>query len=266
MRALLIDPLFLVPFANGLLLAAVLPALGAYARLRGEWLASLGIGQAAAAGVVLGAVVGWPLSLSALAASLVAASAKTLLGRGDGDDTYAVMLLGGWSVALLLAANTARGEDLSRALLQGQIYFTGLWHLAGIAAASAAAAVCLPLISGRLLVGRFFPEYFQANGVKNPRHELVLDALVAVVLATAASVVGVMAAFALVFVPPWVAFRFARGWRHTVAWCVGLAVAAHVVAFVLAIVFDQPYGPVVVGVLLVLSLLRVTPRTQRGVS
>lgn len=262
MLGLLADPLFLVPFVNGLLLAAVLPALGAYARLRGEWLASLGIGQAAAAGIVLGAFAGWPVAISATAVALVAAAAKTVLGRDDGDDTYAVMLLAGWSVALLLAANTAHGDDLSRALLQGQIYFTGPWHLAGILGASAAVAACLPMISRRLLLSRFFPEHFQANGITHPRHELLLDLLFAVALAIAASVVGVMAAFALVFVPPWVAFPFARGWRRTVAWVVGLGLAAHVVSFALAMVLDQPYGPVLVAVLLVLSLLRVAARVR----
>ncbi len=266
MQALLADPLFLVPFANGLLLAAVLPALGAYARLRGEWLASLAIGQAAAAGVVLGALLGWPVAVSASAVALIAAAAKTLLGRRDGDDTYAVMLLAGWSAALLLAANTAHGDDLSRALLQGQIYFTGLSHLAVIVAASVVVAACLPMISRRLLLGRFFPEHFQANGIANPRHELVLDLVYAVALAIAASVVGVMAAFALVFVPPWIAFRVARGWRRTLAWVVGLGVAAHVVSFALAIALDQPYGPVLVAVLLVLSLWRVVApvRQQAG--
>ena len=39
------DPLFRVPLANGLLLALVLPLLGAYVRLRNEWLAALGRAQ-----------------------------------------------------------------------------------------------------------------------------------------------------------------------------------------------------------------------------
>jgi zinc transport system permease protein len=257
---ILAEPLFLVPFVNGLLLAAALPALGVYARLRGEWLASLAIGQAAAAGIVFGAFVGLPLAVSAAAVALVAAAAKTLLGRGNGEDTYAVMLLAGWSAALLLAANTAHGDDLSRALLQGQIYFTGLSHLAGIAGVNVAVAASLPAISRRLLLGRFFPEHFQANGVTNPRHELVFDMLLAVALALAASVVGVMAAFAVVFVPPWIVFPFAHGWRRTVAWASGLGAAAHVVSFALALALDQPYGPVVVAVLLVMSLVRVAIR------
>ena len=237
--------------------------MGAYSRLRGEWLASLGIGQAAAAGIVLAAFFGWPVGVGALLVAVLAAPAKTLLGKNDGDDTYAVMLLAGWSVALLLAANAAHGEDLSRALLQGQIYFTGRSHLVAIAAVVIAVAVLLPRLSARLLLGRFFPGHSAANGVSNPRHELLFDILVAVTLAIAASVVGVMGAFALVFVPPWVAFRFAGGWRRTVAWSAGLGAAAYVVSFALAIAFDQPYGPVLVATLLVMAVARAASR-RRG--
>jgi zinc transport system permease protein len=257
-----VDPLFLVPFVNGLVLAAALPALGAYARLRGEWLASLGIGQAAAAGIVLGAFAGLPVALSATAVASVAALAKTLLGRGNGDDTYAVMLLAGWSGALLLAANTAHGDDLSRALLQGQIYFTGLTHLSAIAASAIAVAACLPAVSRALVLGRFFPEHLQgtATGIDSRWHALVFDLLIAVTLAIAASVIGVMAAFALVFVPPWVAFRVAGGWRRTIAWAAVVGVSAHVASFASAVSLDQPYGPVVVTTLLLAGVVRVAAR------
>jgi zinc/manganese transport system permease protein len=257
--AAVVDPIFLVPFVNGLLLAAALPAVGAYARLRGEWLASLGIGQVAAAGIALGAFFAVPAVVGAVLAALVAAAAKTLIGR-DGDDTYAAMLLAGWSLSLLLAANSAHGEDLSRALLQGQIYFTAVSHLAGIAVVVVAAALVLPRVSSRLLLGRFLPDHYAANGIDNPRHELVFDMLAAVTLAVAASVVGVMGAFALVFVPPWVAFRFAHGWRRTVAWSAGLGVVAYIASFVLAIALDQPFGPMLVATLLAVAAARVFAR------
>ena len=52
------DPLFRVPLANGLLLALVLPLLGAYVRLRNEWLAALGLAQVTAAGGVMAILVG----------------------------------------------------------------------------------------------------------------------------------------------------------------------------------------------------------------
>jgi zinc transport system permease protein len=251
----LFDRMFLLPFANGLLLAILLPLLGAWIRLREEWLAALGLAQVAAAGVVVGAIFVEPVGLVALAAAALAAAAKALLGRA-GNDSYAVMILFGWAVALIGASFAAHGDELGRALVQGQIYFTGAGHLEGILALVVVSAVLLPWLSPRLLLGRFFPDHFRANGMPNPHHDVVFDVLVAITLALSATAIGVMAAFALVFVPPWVAFRFAHGWRRTLAWSVGLGILAYLVAFVAAIRLDQPFGPVLVAALLLFALAR----------
>jgi len=255
----LFDTIFLLPFLNGLLLAALLPLLGAWIRLREEWLAALGLAQVAAAGVVVGALFVEPVGLVALAAAALAAAAKAFLGR-SGNDAYAVMILFGWSVALIGAAFSAHGDELARALVQGQLYFTDEGHLEGIAALAVACAALLPWLSPRLLLGRFFPDHFRANGKPNPHHDIVFDVLVAITLALAATAIGVMAAFALVFVPPWIAFRFAHGWRRTLVWSVGLGMLAYLISFVAAIRVDQPFGPVLVAVLLLMAPVRALAR------
>ncbi len=256
----LFDRMFLLPFLNGLLLAALLPLLGAWIRLREEWLAALGLAQVAAAGVVLGAIFVEPVGLVALGAAALAAAAKALLGRAAGNDAYALMILLGWAVGLVGASFAAHGDELGRALIQGQIYFTGPGHLQGIGALVLVSLALLPWLSPRLLLGRFFPDHFRANGIANPHPDLVFDVLVAVTLALSATAIGVMAAFALVFVPPWVAFRFAHGWRRTLGWSVGLGVLAYLVAFVAAVRLDQPFGPVLVLALLLLAPVRALAR------
>lgn len=253
------DSLFLLPFVNGLLLALLLPLLGAWIRLREEWLASLGLAQVSAAGVVLGAILVEPVALVALAAAAVAAAVKAFLGR-SGNDSYAVMILLGWSVTLIAASFSAHGDELAHALVQGQIYFTDHRHLEGIAVLATVAAFLLPWLSPRLLLGRFFPSHFRANGIPNPHHDLVFDLLVAVTLALAATAIGVMAAFALVFVPPWLAFRFAHGWRRTLAWSAGLGLLSYLAAFATAIHVDQPFGPVLVVALLAMAPARAFAR------
>lgn len=255
----LLDPIFAVPFINGLLLALMLPLVGAYARLRGELLASLGVTQMAAAGVGLGAFLGTNIIVGALLASALAAGVKALAGRQGGNDAYAVMLLAGWGTGLLLAANTTRGDELARALLQGQIYFTTGTHLWAIALVLAVGVAALPWLSPRLLLGCFFPDHYVANGIATPRHDLVFDVLLATTLALSAIVVGVMGAFALVILPPWVAFRIARSWHSTLVLSALVGTAAYVVAFVVAILFDQPFGPVLVSSLLVAALGRFVP-------
>ena len=72
-----------------------------------------------------------------------------------------------------------------------------------------------------------------------------------------------MAAFALVFVPPWVAFRLASHWRACLAISVGLGVLTYVLAFATALLWDQPFGPTLVAVLIVLASLAMA---RRGVS
>jgi zinc/manganese transport system permease protein len=255
----LFDTLFLVPFLNGLWLALLLPVVGAYARLRGELLASLGVAQVAAAGIGLAAFLGLSLALGPLVAILAAATAKTLAGRTAGNDAYAVMLLAGWSAALLLAANTTRGDELARALLEGQIYFTSPIHFWSLAALTGAAAAVGRWLSPRVLLDCFFPDHLAANHTGKPRHTLVFDTLIATALAVAATVVGVMGAFALVVLPPWVAFRLAPSWRATLLISAAIGLVAYISSFALAIVLDQPYGPVLVLMLLIAALGRLLP-------
>lgn len=259
--SLVFDGMFAVAFAGGLLLAVLLPLLGMYVRLRDEWLAALGLAQAAAAGTVLGAMLLGPVAVVALLAAALAALGKALFGRA-GNDAYGYMILLGWGVALLGAANATHGAELARALTEGQLYFTGWTHLGGIAAVTTVAAIALPWLSPRLLALRFFPDLARANGRPAPRSGIAFDVLVACALAVATASVGVMAAFALVFVPPWIAFRLGHGWRRAVAWAIGVSVAAYVVAFAAAIALDQPFGPVLVVVLAAAAALRMLPRAR----
>lgn len=251
--AAMLDPIFLVPFLNGLLLAVVLPLLGTYSRMRGEWLASLGVTQAAAAGLLLGSLIVESATLGALVGAAIAAAAKTVWGQRSGNDSYAVMLLGGWSAALLIAANVGGGDELSRALLEGQLYFTSTGQLWGLVGLLVVTGVGIRRVSSSLLLGCLFPDRLTDGERVTRRHDLAFDVLVAVGLALAATMVGVMAAFALVFVPAWVAFRFAWSWRAAVVLSVALGVVAYTVSFAAAILFDQPYGPVLVASLLIVA-------------
>lgn len=253
---LVFDPLFRVPFANGLLLALVLPLLGSYVRLRNEWLAALGLAQVTAAGGVVAVLLGVHPLAGAVGAAVVAAGVKGRTER-SGNDIYAVLLFFGWSAALLGAANSVRGEELSHALLDGQLYFTTWANLGGALAIVAAVAAAAPWLSKKLLLEHFFPEHLAANRQAPWRLHLVFDLLVALSVALATESIGVMATFCLVFFPPWVAFRIAASWKRALVHAVGFSVTAYLVAFVLAIVLNQPFGPVLVGTLVLGGLIRL---------
>lgn len=268
----LLDPLFRLPFATGLLLALLLPLIGCALMLRDEWLAALGLAHLAAAGALIGLAAGLGALTGGLAAALGGGAAKALLGA-RGNAAYAFMILGGWSVLLLIAANTAAGGSLGHALIEGQLYFAGPADLAAGVVLALAAAAALPWLLPRLLRARLFPLHETANRLPAWRWHLGFDLLAAAVIAAATAILGLMGAFALVFVPAWCAFRVAPSWRQTLVIAGAIGMAAHTGAFALALRLDQPYGPVLVALLLIASALvpvfvpaRAVPSARAGIA
>lgn len=246
----LLDPLFRIPLAAGLLLALVLPLLGAALMLRDEWLAALGLAHMAAAGALAGLAAGAPAVAGGLAAALGGGAAKGLL-KVRGNIAYAFMILGGWSALLLIAANTGVGDALGRALIEGQLYFAGPVDLAAALLLALVAAAALPRLLPRLLRARLFPQHETANRLPAWRWHLGFDLLAAAGIAAATATLGLMGAFALVLVPAWCAFRLAPGWRWALLLAALTGAGAYLAAFALALRLDQPFAPVLVAILLV---------------
>ncbi|MBE0596372.1 MAG: metal ABC transporter permease [Desulfuromonadales bacterium] len=261
--SLIFDPLFHLPFLVGLVLAPLVATLGAYLRLREEWFASLAFAQVAAAGGVLSAMLYLPLIPAALATAALASIGKGVLQKA-GNENYAILFLLGWSVALLGAANSPHGEMLGKAVMDGQIYFVGGQHLTAALLLLLATGLLLPWLSPRLLMAQLFPDHFSANHLAGWRYHLAFDLLVVAGIAVTTTAVGVMGSFALVFIPPWIAFRLAVGWRSVLLVTAALALGAYLFAFAAAIVLNQPFGPVLVCILVVMTPLRfLQPRQHR---
>lgn len=257
----LTDPIFRLPLAVGLLLACVLPLLGALLMLRDEWLAALGFAHLAAAGALLGLAVGLPALLGGIAAAAGGAVTKGA-GRISGNAAYGFMILTGWAVLLLVAANSGHGEQLGQALVEGQLYFAGPMDLGGAILLVLICTVTLPWLMPRLLRARLLPQHEVANRLPSRRWHLGFDLLVAGGMAVATASVGLMAAFALVLVPAWIAFRVATGWRWTLIWSAAVGVLCYLVGFAAALLLDQPFGPTVVLVLLAAALGSVKLKTS----
>jgi zinc transport system permease protein len=248
--------LFVVPFLAGLALAILLPLLGCFLRLREEWLAALAYAHVAAAGALLALVAGLAPAAGGVAAAAAAGTGKRLLARRfSGGANLALFLIGGWALAVLLAANQPLAERLGHALFDGQLYFAGTTEL-GLAVGGCAVGVALLLrLSQSLLLAHVYPDLFRARGLRTWPVESGFDLLAALGLALATMILGVMGAFALVFVPPWLAFRRAGDWRASLLLALAIGVAAYVAAFALALGFDQPFGPVLALLLVVLGLV-----------
>jgi zinc transport system permease protein len=250
------NELFAVPFLTGLVLALLLPVLGAYLRLRDEWLAALAYAHVAAAGALLALVSGAAPALGGVLAAGLAGAAKRLVAiRLPGGAGYAVALLGGWALAVLLAANHPLAERLGHTLFDGQLYFADATQLGVITATCAGGLLVLQRLSRQLLLARLYPDFFRLRGLRTWPGEGGFDVLAAVLLALATMGIGVMGAFALVFIPPWIAFRRAGNWRAGIIWSMVIGVAAYVIAFALALALDQPFGPVLALMLAAVALI-----------
>jgi zinc/manganese transport system permease protein len=242
------DPMFRLPLLTGLIFAALLPMLGMYLRLREEWLAALAFAQVAAAGSLAGAILGLPPQAGALACTCTAAAFKGWIAK-TGNNGYALLMITGWAAAILMLANVPIAEHLGHALFDGQLYFTGVAHLAFGGVFLVVVTAILPWLSGKLLLERMFPDFFQASGLSAWKFHLVFDLLVAAGLALATASVGVMGAFGLVFVPSMIAYHIGPSWRGALLVSIVISLLAYIVSFVLAFKIDQPFGPVLVIVL-----------------
>lgn len=250
------NEVFLIPFLTGLGLAVLLPVLGCYLRLRDEWLAALAYSHVAAAGALLALVGGAMPALGGVVAAGLAGAGKRLFARRlSGGASYAVLLLGGWAVAVLVAANHPLAERLGHALFDGQLYFSGSEQLWLVAGGGALALVLLRTISRHLLLANVYPDFFRIRGIRSWPTQTGFDVLAALVLALATMSMGVMGAFALVFIPPWLAFRRAANWRAGLLIALLFSILAYVAAFLLALGLDQPFGPVLALVLIVIGLV-----------
>ncbi len=248
--------LFLMPFLTGLGLALLLPVLGCFLRLRDEWLAALAYAHIAATGALFALVGGTAPVLGGMAAAALAGASKRVLARRlAGGATFALLLLAGWAVAVLIAANQPLAERLGHALFDGQLYFSGVAQLVVVAPWAAIAGGVLLVLSRHLLLARVYPDYFQARHLRAWPVMLGFDLVAALTLALATMTMGVMGGFALVFVPAWIAFRRAPGWRRGLQLAMLLGVAGYVAAFALALWLDQPFGPVLALLLIALGLV-----------
>jgi zinc transport system permease protein len=247
--------LFWRPGLTGALLAVLLPLLGLYLRLRREYWGALAYGQVGAAGALGGLALGCPPVLGGVALALVLAGAKHRLEkRLPAAGFFPLSFVLGWSISLLLTANLPAMERLGAALFEGQLYFTGLETLYGAAGALVAGGIFLRRAGPRLILAHLFPAHFHAQRLPAWPVRAGFDLLVAASLALAVTSLGVMGAFALVFVPPWLVFARAPSWRAALVAAPLLAFLAYALAFALALAHDQPFGPTLALVLGALAL------------
>lgn len=204
--------------------------------------------HAAVLGVALALALELPVFTGALAISLLMAlTVHSLSGRGHETDTLLGVLAHSALAVGLVAVSFVEGVRLDlMAYLFGDILAVSKGDL-GIIWGGAA-------IVGSLVIWRWSawlsstlsPDLAAASGIDARREGIVMTLALAVVVAVAIKVVGVLLIAAFLLVPPAAARPLARTPEGMAVWATVIGAAAAVLGLWGAWQFDTPVGPTIV--------------------
>ncbi len=229
-------------FMAGGIVAIVAGTVGYFLVLRNLTFAGHALSHVGFAGATGSALLGIGALWGLLAFTLMAAVAMGLLGdRLRNRDVAVGIVLSlalGLGVLFLYLYTSSASE--ATAILFGNLLGVGVDTLWGLLGLSALALVVLAAISRPLLFATLAPELAEAKGVSLRLVSVLFLAIVAVAVAEAAQVVGVLLVFALMVGPA----AASLGLVSRLSWGVTLAVVLAVIetwgGIVLAYVTDWP--------------------------
>ena len=206
--------------------------------------------HAAILGVALALALELPVVLGVLAiAVIMATTIASLAGRGHAMDTLLGVIAHSTLAIGLVAVTFQQGVRLDlMSYLFGDILAVSRADLAVI---WGGAGLVLGLLAWRwsaLLTATLNTDLAYASGIDPKREELILTLALAVVVAVAIKVVGVLLIGAMLVIPAAAARPLATTPERMAMIATGLAVAAVLGGLALAYRFDTPAGPTIVCV------------------
>ncbi|MDT8895526.1 metal ABC transporter permease [Halomonas sp. I1] len=231
-------------------------------------------GDATAHAAVLGVALSLVLSTSILAGVLVTSLAmativSSLSGRGYAMDTLLGVMAHSALALGLVAVSFVSGVRIDlMAYLFGDILAVGKWDLAII---WAGAMLVLGLMHWRwssLLTATLNTDLAHASGIDPGREQLILTLSLAVVVAVALKVVGVLLIAALLIIPAATARPFSRTPESMALLAALFGAGSTTGGLQAAYWLDTPTGPTIVSLAALLFLLaslagRLTPRVMK---
>jgi len=258
MERMIMDDFLLRALAAGLGLSVISGPLGVFV----VWLRMAYFGDtlahSALLGIALGLLLDVDLQLSVLLLALFIAAALLVLQQRSAlaSDTLLGILAHG-SLAIGLVAISFRDDvrvDLLAYLFGDILAVSGrdvLWIWAG----ALLSLVALLSIWRPLLNLSVHAELAAVEGVKVARVKLTFMLLVALVIAVAIKLVGVLLITALLIIPAATAQRVSRGPEQMALIATLIGATAVILGLTASLLFDTPAGPSIVTAALVLFLL-----------
>lgn len=258
---MILDDFFLRALLAGIGIAVVAAPLGCFVVWRRMAYFGDAMAHSALVGVALGFVLGIPgtygviLAVVALALLFVALERKSWISSDTG-----LGILAHGSLALgLVALSLAGGRNVNISVwLFGDILSVSREDLLYIYGFGGVLLAVLMVVWRPLLAATVHQDLARAEGVPVFRMRLVLILLMAVVIALAMQLVGVLLITSLLIIPAATARRYARTPEMMAVLAVVMAVAAVVSGLYASLWWDVPSGPSIVlaaAGLFVLSLL-----------
>jgi zinc transport system permease protein len=236
-------------FATGAVVGVLAPAVGFFLVQRRLSLVGDGIGHVAFAGVASGYLLGLPVVLTALVASIAgAAGIEWLRARrhAAGDQALALVFYTGIAAGVVIVAAADSLDVNLFAYLFGSILTVTVSDLALVAGLGAAAVALLGLLYRGFAAAALDEEGARVAGLPVAALNVALAVLAAVTVAVSMRIVGILLIAALMVLPVVAASRVAWSMRSTLALSVAIGLASVLGGLTVAYYADLPPGGTIV--------------------
>lgn len=218
-------------------------------------------------GVALGLWIGVdPVIAGVLVAMAAAGSLAPLAGRPGGlSGPMGFLMTMAIAAALLVLSLTGVNATGAFELLWGSVLATRPTDLWLLGAVSLAVAVLVGFRRRQLALLLYDREIALTSGVAVGTLVLVVLVVVAAAIASAIRLTGALLVDSLTLLPALAARNLASSFGSMLAWAMGIGLVGNVGGFLLALVVDQPPGPVLVltaGTITLATFL--VPRSHTG--
>ncbi|MGB1539679.1 MAG: metal ABC transporter permease [Rickettsiales bacterium] len=209
--------------------------------------------HAAILGVVLGLVLGIATPIAVLIVALLAGIALSRMQRDrrlPGDALLALIASGGFACGLVLFHSLPNRQVDLFGYLFGDVLAVSRMELWVIYAMLALQGLFISLSWRPLMRMTVHTEIAQVEGVPVAKLQMLMTAMVAITVAMALQVVGMLLITALLVIPPLTARLFARTPEQMVFGAMGVGVVAASGGMWVSAHYDLPTGPTIVVVAL----------------
>lgn len=224
--------------------------------------------HAALLGIGLGITLGIDLTIGVAAVTISVALLLLAMERNTGLALDTLLgILAHSSLALgviVIALSPSLRVDLT-AYLFGDVLSVSVSDLAVIFSLAVVVLAVLAVIWRKLVAATMDEELAAAEGINPARYRIALVLLLAIVIAVAMKVVGVLLVTALLIIPAAAARRLSSSPEQMAIVSVCLAIGAAVGGLYLSLYFDTPSGPsIVIAAALIFSVSLLPLGLKRG--